>query len=236
MKREFLFAMYQTPRGKLLQTMEAQYLKRSISVSCKQRVLQIGGLGWEPDFIDCSFYKDFTILDGKGRGTPEALHINARAFHLPIQTESIDMIILPHLLEFDAHRFQTLREVNRVLKPGGDLLILNFNPWSFAVRYQSLWDRKFADSWHTHFIGRKRTLDWLKLMNYEVLSTAEFGLDSFDIHYEKFRPSLAQLFSLAYGVKAVKRQYSIIPLTPVGQRLQKVATASVGLERKSLKS
>ena len=27
MKRDFLFALYQTPRGKLLQSMEAQYWK-----------------------------------------------------------------------------------------------------------------------------------------------------------------------------------------------------------------
>lgn len=230
MKREFLFALYQTPRGKLLKTMEAQYLKRSITVSCKQQQLQIGGLDWEPDFVDCSLYSNYVIVDGKGMGCHKALKINAKAFSLPIQTESMDLVILPHLLEFDAQRFQTLREVNRVLKPGGELVMLNFNPLSVSVRLQSLWDRKFADSWHTHFISRTRTLDWLKLMNYEVLSSAEFGIDSFDITYGKFKFGMPALFSMAYGVKALKRQYSIIPLTPVKPMQSKVATARAILE------
>ncbi len=230
MKREFLFALYQTPRGKLLKTMEAQYLKRSITVSCKQQQLQIGGLEWEPDFVDCSLYSNYVIVDGKGLGCPKALKINAKAFNLPIQTESMDLVILPHLLEFDAQRFQTLREVNRVLKPGGELVMLNFNPLSVSVRLQSLWDRKFADSWHTHFISRTRTLDWLKLMNYEVLSSAEFGIDSFDITYGKFKFGMPAFFSMAYGVKALKRQYSIIPLTPIKPTQSKVATARAILE------
>jgi SAM-dependent methyltransferase len=163
-------------------------------------------------------------------GCHKALKINAKAFSLPIQTESMDLVILPHLLEFDAQRFQTLREVNRVLKPGGELVMLNFNPLSVSVRLQSLWDRKFADSWHTHFISRTRTLDWLKLMNYEVLSSAEFGIDSFDITYGKFKFGMPALFSIAYGVKALKRQYSIIPLTPVKPMQSKVATARAILE------
>jgi hypothetical protein len=45
MKRNFLFAWYQTPRGKLQKRLEVDYLQRSITVSCKQVILQIGGLG-----------------------------------------------------------------------------------------------------------------------------------------------------------------------------------------------
>ena len=236
MKRDFLFALYQTPRGKLLQTMEGKYLKRAISVSCKQHILQIGGLGWEDEFIDCTLYRNYLILDGKGRGTRNALKINAKSFTLPIKTESMDMVILPHMLEFDAKRFQTLREANRVLKPGGDLVMLNINPWSLSVRFQSIWDRKLADSWHTHFISRKRTQDWLKLMNYDIVSTAEFGLDTFNITYDKFSSGMSCFFSMAYGIKAVKRQYSLIPLTPVAEKTQQIATAAAGFKRNRIKS
>ena len=178
MKRNFLFAWYQTPRGKLLKGLEADYLKRSITVSCQQIILQIGGLGWEDEFIDCTLYKNYTVLDAKGLGCADARKIRAKAYSLPLQSDSVDMIIIPHLLEFDAQRFQTMREVERVLKPEGLLLVLNFNPWSLWVRYQFLWDKKMADSWGGHFISRSRILDWLKLLNFEVTVSSEFNLDS----------------------------------------------------------
>lgn len=170
MKRNFLFSWYQTPRGKLLQELEADYLRRAITVSCQQIVLQIGGLGWESEFVDCSLYQNYAILDAKKFGEINAKKIQAKAHHLPLQNDSVDMVILPHLLEFDAHRFQTIREVERVLKPEGLLVILNFNPWSVWLRYQYLWDKKMADSWVGHFISRSRILDWLKLLNFEICS------------------------------------------------------------------
>ncbi|MGD0960720.1 MAG: methyltransferase domain-containing protein [Methylomonas sp.] len=230
MKRDFLFTLYQTPRGKLLQSMESLYLKRSITSSCKQRQLQIGGLDWEADFIDCSLYQNYLILDGKGKGCDRALKVNAKAFSLPIMTESMDLVILPHLLEFDAQRFQTMREVNRVLKPGGELIILNFNPYSFSVRCQFIWDKKLADSWRAYFISRARILDWLKLLNFEVMATADFGLDTFKINYSAFKFRSFSLFGMAYGVKAVKRQYSLIPLSPALQDQKNIMPAGIVLE------
>lgn len=230
MKRKFLFALYQTPRGILLKTMEAQYLKRAITSSCKQNQLQIGGLGWENDYIDCSLYQNYIILDGKNLGCNSALKVTAKAYSLPIKTESMDLVIVPHLLEFDASRFQTMREINRVLKPGGELIILSFNPYSLYVRCQFLWDRKLADSWQAHFLSRHRIMDWLKLMNYEVLVTVDFGLDTFKLNYEKFKFSGTSLFAIAYGIKAVKRQYALIPLTGVPQTKQTVLSSSLVLD------
>jgi SAM-dependent methyltransferase len=215
MKRNFLFAWYQTPRGKLLKELETDYLKKSITVSCQQHILQVGGLGWEGDFIDCTLYKNYTILDAKGLGCENARKIRAKAYCLPIQTDSMDMVIVPHLLEFDSHRFQTMREIERVLKPEGILVVLNFNPLSFWVRYQFLWDKKMADSWGGHFIFRSRILDWLKLLNFEVAISSKFNLDSVTSKQGKFISEGYSYFYTAYAIKAIKRRYNIIPLTPV---------------------
>jgi SAM-dependent methyltransferase len=215
MKRNFLFAWYQTPRGKLLKELEADYLKRSITVSCQQIILQIGGLGWEDEFVDCTLYKNYTVLDAKNMGYVGARKIQAKAFCLPLQSDSVDMIIVPHLLEFDSHRFQTIREVERVLKPEGLLIVLNFNPWSLWVRYQYLWDKKMADSWGGHFISRSRILDWLKLLNFEVTVSSEFSLDSVHSTHGKFITHSHSFTSTAYAIKAIKRRYNLIPLTPV---------------------
>ncbi|MFA6051945.1 MAG: methyltransferase domain-containing protein [Methylobacter sp.] len=215
MKRNFLFAWYQTPRGKLLQQLEAEYIQRSITVSCQQTILQIGGLDWENEFIDCSLYKNFTVLDAKGLGCDNARKIRAKSYSLPLQSNSIDMIIVPHLLEFDAKRFQTIREVERVLKPEGILIVLNFNPWSLWVRYQYLWDKKMADSWGGHFISRSRILDWLKVLNFEATVSSEFHMDSASSTNGKCMAGLRSFTSTAYAIKAIKRRYNLIPLTPV---------------------
>ncbi len=215
MKRKFLFDWYQTPRGKLLQGLEATYIQRVITVSCQQTILQIGGLGWENEFVDCTLYKKFTVLDAKSLGCAGARKIQAKAHSLPLKSDCVDMVIVPHLLEFDASRFTTMRELERVLKPEGILVIINFNPWSPWVRCLYLWDIQWADSWRGHFISRSRILDWLKLLNFEVIMVSEFGLDTITSKHGKAVTGAASLTSTAYAVKAIKRRYNLIPLTPV---------------------
>ena len=229
MKRDFLFAYYQTPRGKLLRDLEVDYLQSSIVVSCKQTVLQIGGLGWENEFIDCTLYTSYTILDAKKLGCQGARKIKAKSYHLPLQCDSVDMIILPHILEFDAFRFQTMREVERVLKPEGTVVILNFNPWSIWVRYQYLWDKRMADTWRGHFIRRSRVVDWLKLLNFEVTTVSQFKLDSIVTKNVKLAGNAFSLSATAYGVKAIKRRYHLIPLTPVKNLKPSLALAGSGM-------
>ena len=217
MKRDFLFYYYQTPRGEVLRQQEADYLQRSITVSCKQSILQIGALGWENELIDCSLYKSYTVLDSKAGGCSEVKKIQAVANHLPFQCNSVDMIILPHMLEFDAGRLTTMREVERVLKPEGKLVIVNFNPWSLRVRYEYFWERKQDDAWHGYFISRTRLLDWLRLLNFEVILFTEFNANSVRTTHGKFNANFSTLTASAYAIKAIKRRYSIIPLTPVGE-------------------
>lgn len=226
MKRNFLFSWYQTPRGKLLKKLEAEYLQRAITVSCQQTILQIGGLGWENDFIDCSLYKFYTVLDAKNLGCDEARKIQAKAYRLPLKNDSVDMIIVPHLLEFDSYRFQTMREIERILKPEGIVLIMNFNPWSVWVRYQFLWEIRMSDSWRDHFISRSRILDWLKLLNFEVTVSSDFYLDETKSKHGKFISNRSSWSATAYAVKAIKRRYNLIPLTPVKNGTHQLVTVN----------
>ncbi|EIC31468.1 MULTISPECIES: class I SAM-dependent methyltransferase [Methylomicrobium] len=217
MKRDFLFSYYRTLRGEVLRRQETDYLQRSITVSCKQTILQIGALGWETELVDCSLYKYYAILDAEGAGAPAAKKIRAEASRLPLQCDSVDMIILPHFLEFDPCRLQTMREVERVLKPEGILVVVNFNPWSLRIRYEYLWERQKHDAWSGHFISRTRVVDWLKLLNFEVILFTEFNAKSVRSTHGKFMENCYSLSASAYAIKAIKRRYNIIPLTPVYQ-------------------
>ncbi|WP_024298946.1 class I SAM-dependent methyltransferase [Methylomicrobium lacus] len=226
MKRDFLFSYYQTPRGEVLRRQETDYLQRSITVSCKQTILQIGALGWETELIDCTLYKYYTVLDARGLGDPAVKKIRAEASCLPLQCDSVDMIILPHFLEFDPCCLRTMREVERVLKPEGTLVVVNFNPWSLRIRYEYLWERQKHDAWSGHFISRTRVIDWLKLLNFEVILFTEFNAKSVRSTHGKFMDNCYSLSASAYAIKAIKRRYNIIPLTPVCEAAPRLALAN----------
>lgn len=230
MKRKFLFSFYETPQGKLLQLLENRYLKSSIMVSCKQTIMQIGCLKWESDFIDCSLYKNFSIIDAKGGGSQQAIKIRGMSHSLPIQSEMVDLVILPHLLEFDANRFHTMREIERILKPGGEVLILNFNLLNIWVRLQFIWNIKMSNSWYGYFITRSRISDWLKLLNFEIMSTSEFTIDSIVTTPDDFKFGKRTFYAMAYAVRAVKREYTLIPLTPVKTKPAQLVSVSTGLK------
>lgn len=223
MNRNFLFECYQTAKGQLLLQSEAEFLRRSITVSCKQSILQIGELGWESQFIDCSLYRSFVVLDIRNSGLCETRRIMAQPCSLPVQEDSVDMIILPHLLEFESNQHQTLREIERVLKPEGKLIILNFNPWNWWIRYKYLSTQVKDDLLMRSFISRYKIIDWLKLLNFEVDVVAGFNFKSTGRFYKKNKHSLS---IVSYAVKAVKRRYNIIPLTGVEVRQPRFAVAT----------
>jgi hypothetical protein len=108
------------------------------------------------------------------------------------------------------------------------VVILNLNPWSIWVRYQYLWDKRLADSWSGHFITRQRVVDWLKLLNFEVTTVSQFNLDSVKTTHFKMANSFS-LTATAYGVKAIKRRFNFIPLTPVKNLNPSLALAGASM-------
>src|ERR1035438_5093891 len=66
-------------------------------------------------------------FDARKSGAPNALPIEADALHLPLRSASLDLIVTAFGFRNLANYEAGLKEFNRVLKPGGQLGILDFS-------------------------------------------------------------------------------------------------------------
>ncbi|HXF46021.1 MAG TPA: class I SAM-dependent methyltransferase [Burkholderiaceae bacterium] len=95
---------------------------------------------------------------------------------LPFASQSIDLVVMPHVLEFADEPHQVLREVERVLVPEGQIVITGFNPaslWGARQYLARLGATPFLPR-AGQFIGLPRLKDWLKLLSFEV-NRGRFG-------------------------------------------------------------
>ena len=103
-------------------------------------------------------------LAGRWQGCTVAL-----AEELPFESQSIDLLVLPHTFECTEHPHEVLREVERVLVPEGRVVISGFNPWS-------LWGARSRipglDPWMPQDpavqVSLARLKDWFKLLSLEL--------------------------------------------------------------------
>ena len=227
MHRKVLIDWFSTSKGQILQQQEAAFLARSITVSCKQVVVQIGALGWENKFIDCSLYEQFYVMDNQQSAWPESKLLRGVTEALPFKSESVDMIILPHLLDFDRQKHQVLREVERILKPEGKLIILGFNPWNIYINLQYIRRREKNSLWHPSLVSRTKIADWLSLLNFEVELVAGFDFDAMRTSVGHAERRKNKITTAAYAIKAIKRCYHLIPLTRINEFQSGVAMAKL---------
>lgn len=112
------------------------------------------------------------ILESDLLRTSPKVYANANA--LPIATASLDLVVLPHVLEFSHHPHQILREVERVLVPDGSLVITAFNPFSLFGLRHAFTRRNTSWPWRGHYYSAPRMRDWLTLLGFES-PAASFG-------------------------------------------------------------
>jgi SAM-dependent methyltransferase len=82
---------------------------------------------------------------------------------LPFAEQSIDLMVMPHVLEFAEDPHEVLREVNRVLRPEGRVLLSGLNPISLWGARQVM-PRPFLPA-RAKLIGLPRLRDWFKLLS-----------------------------------------------------------------------
>jgi demethylmenaquinone methyltransferase / 2-methoxy-6-polyprenyl-1,4-benzoquinol methylase len=79
------------------------------------------------DFAHAMLSRGAQKLSARGPGNPTALALEADALHLPLRSESLDLIVTAFGFRNLANYEAGLREFHRVLKPGGQLGILEFS-------------------------------------------------------------------------------------------------------------
>jgi len=97
--------------------------------------------------------------------------IVASSEHLPLQSDSIDVFVLPHVLELAGDAHQVLREIDRCLVAEGHVIILGFNPYGWWGLRRLLFGWRGHVPWSLKFFGLTRLKDWLSLLGFDTIQT-----------------------------------------------------------------
>ncbi|PIV14357.1 MAG: SAM-dependent methyltransferase [Gallionellales bacterium CG03_land_8_20_14_0_80_55_15] len=151
---------FATPQGGYVLCREQAYFDRTVDDIFGYNALQLGLP--EHDFLRNS------RIPLRLRGAEQHADVRLCGEELPFSCGCLDLLVLPHMLEFAEHPHLLLREVERVLMPEGNLIISGFNPRSLWGLHRAL-GRKQGYPWCGHFIALHRLKDWLALLGFEVV-------------------------------------------------------------------
>lgn len=161
-----LRAWYGGAAGQATLAALAPLLERRLAGVFGYHALQIGNLAPGRDLMAGSRIAHRAVLD------PEACCADLRAEPdaLPLQGDSVDLVLLLNALELSRHPHQVLREVDRVLVPEGHVLIAGFNPLSLFGLWRLVLGWRGRLPWAARFYSVYRVQDWLQLLGIDVLA------------------------------------------------------------------
>ena len=166
-KKSTLSDWFATPKGEYVLGWEQAQFDSAVEDVFGFNAVQVGLCG-----ID--FLRQNRIALHTHLGVDAASDIVADSGALPLASGSMDLVVLPHVLEFSPHPHRILREAARVLMPDGQIVISGFNPLSLWGLRRALGPGRNEYPWCGRFIGLLRLKDWLQLLSFE-LNGGRFG-------------------------------------------------------------
>jgi len=218
-----LDAWYLSSLGRELAEQEEQCLERMLRDTFGYYLLQVGGGGCLAEAVRVSRIRERILLPAAA--VPQTLGLQAVAapHHLPVASDSVDVVVLPHTLEFSVDARQVLREAERVLIPEGRLVVIGFNVLSMWGAWSLVRRGRGRMPWCGKFLTPFRIGDWLSLLGFDV------EMKEMMMFRPPWRRALPQQFSIfdtlgrrfwpllggVYAIRAVKRVSTLTPLRPL---------------------
>src|SRR5256714_4451886 len=158
---------FESPKGDYVLAWERGQFDAAVEDVFGYNAVQVGlrGLG---------FVRESRIPLKVRAGLEPGCGLRSEPVQLPLAAQSIDLLALPHVLEFSAQPHAILREAERVLMPEGSIVISGFNPLSLWGAARALRRERRQVPWCGRFIGLLRLKDWLALLGFE-LTGGPFG-------------------------------------------------------------
>ena len=217
---------FQSPQGEAVLKAEKEVVQASLEKLFGYHILQLG-FSEDHSLIEQSPVGHKIFFSPSLRsGSTSAVASNEE---LPLISDTIDIIVIHHALDFAENSHRVLREATRVLRPGGHILIVGFNPYSFWG-FWKLFKRKKNIPWQGKFISKRRVSDWLKLLDLHIDSS------SYCLHFmpvkmakllrraeslENLGNKLHSPFGGAYFIHCIKQSMPVMPIMPKWRPLRR---------------
>ena len=141
---------------------------------------------------------------------------------LPLPSNTLDVIVLHHALEFSPRPHNLLNEAARVVVAGGHIIIVSFNPYSFfgLTKWAAGMFSK-RQLWRHHSLRTARLIDWLQLIGFQVVTTRPRGKPATTDTEQNINGAQLpgwirrQIAVRAFSVIVARKQ--VAPLSPVRQ-------------------
>src|ERR1700687_1685308 len=210
---------YETPLGQYLLEKERAYLDDVTPDIFGFHALQVG-------LPEIDLLRENRITHRMRVAATDHPDPHAQRHELPIATQSIDLVLLPHVLEFASEPHAILREVDRVMMPEGRLIIVGFNPWSLWGLRGAIGFARNEVPWNGRFVSLLRAKDWLALLGFDVSAgrlvgyAPPFNSDKLRRRFAFMEPAGDRWWAVGgaiYLLQAIKRVSGMRLLTPRGQ-------------------